>query len=138
MRHGNSRVSRAGNRRGNSGNDDERDPRRCERLRFLRAASEDEWIAALKSHDAFSSERFLDQKRIDFLLREGVRAGFLACVNDLRVFRCPFQHLRVAEVIVDDHLRLFDALFRPQRDQAEIPRPGAHEAAFSLWFLIGH
>ena len=109
-----------------------------ERLRFFAAATEDERIAALQPHDALSFPGFLHEQRVDFLLRQRVRARFLPGENRLRTFRRPPQHFGIAEVIVNDHLRLLDALLRAQRDEPEIARTRRRPENISLLFLIRH
>ncbi len=99
-------------------------------LRLFPAATKDERIAALQPHDALPFPGLLHEERVDFLLRQGVRARFLPGENRLRTFRRPLQHFGIAEVIEDDHLRLLDALLRPQRDQSEITRTSADQKAF--------
>ena len=57
--------------------------------------------------------------------------------DDLRRFRRPLQHLGIREVVINDHLRALDALFRAQGDEREIAGPGADQKTFAA-VLICH
>jgi hypothetical protein len=67
-----------------------------------------------------------------------MRACFLPGKNQLHALRRPAQHFRIAEVVINNHLRLLDAFLRPQGHQPEIARPGAYEEAFSFLRCLTH
>src|SRR5687767_9811304 len=98
MRHRDSGVSRPGNGRSDTWHDRERNCCRRERLRLFPAAAKQKRIAALQPDHLFSLARFIDEERVDFILREGMRACFLPGEDQLRALACPAQHLGIAEV----------------------------------------
>jgi len=138
MRDRNSRVGRTCDRRSHPWNYHEGQPCRSEGLRLFRSATKDKWIAAFEPDDLFSLARFFHQQRVDFILRERVRAGFFPGENQFRAFRSPAQHLRIAQVIVNNDLSLLDALFGPQGHESQIARTRADQETDSLRFLIPH
>ena len=70
MRHGNARIRRRGNRRGDAGNHFKSDTSLRKRFAFFAAASEDEGVAAFKAnHYLMACVRLLDQQLVDFVLR---------------------------------------------------------------------
>jgi hypothetical protein len=82
--------------------------------------------------------RFLDQQRVDLVLRKGVRARFLPGENQLRALWRPPQRFRIAEVVVNNDVGLLDAFFGPQRHQPEIARSRAYEEAFPFLRRLSH
>src|SRR6185295_18993968 len=87
MRDRDARVRRAGNRAGDSRDDLYRHARGDELLRLFATAAEHEGIAAFEPHDVASRLRLIDEKLVDLVLRQRVRRGALADVNDLGGFR---------------------------------------------------
>ena len=81
---------------------------------------------------------FLYEMRFIFPEAWRVFAGFLSRVNNFRGVARPRKHLRIGQMIVDDHVRLLDALFRPQRDQPEVPRPRADQISSSVRTFTVH
>jgi hypothetical protein len=125
MRDRDSRISRTGNRRSDAWHDHERYSSRRQRLRLFPAAAKQKRIAALEPDHLFALPRFLDEQRVDFVLRERVRARLLSGENQLRAVRSPAQHLGVAEVIVNNHLSLLDAFLCSECHQPKVPWPGS-------------
>ncbi len=83
MGDGDAGVGGAGEDGTDAGDDLEGEFLAGERLGFLAAAAEDEGIAALETDDALAGAGFLDEEGVDFVLGEGVGAGFFAGVDDL-------------------------------------------------------
>ena len=125
MRQRNSSVSRACDRRCNSRNNFKLDSGIDNCLCFLRAASKNKWIAALQTHHLLFFARFRDQQFVDLVLTQRVFAALFASVNNFRIVARPSEHLRIREIIVNNYVRILDALFRAQRDKAEIAWSGA-------------
>ena len=85
VRDGNARIRRHGGVRRHAGHDLERNARVGQRLGFFAAASEDERIAALETHDELAFPRFAEDERVDDLLRiAAVVARFLAAEDEFR------------------------------------------------------
>ena len=137
MRHRDARVRRRRQRRGHPWNNLKPQPRFRQRLRLLPTAPEQKRIATFQPHHPLPRPRFLHQPLLDFLLPQSMRARFFPRVNDLRIRRCPAQNLRVAQVVINDHLRTLHDLLHPQRDQPEIARSGSGEIADSFGFFRG-
>ena len=77
VRDGNASVRKRRDGRTDARHDLECDARFAQRLRFFAAATEDERIAALESHDAHAFARFSDCERFDIRLRHRMRAAAL-------------------------------------------------------------
>ena len=107
-------------------------PRRRQRLRLLTTTPKDKRIAAFQPHDPLSSARFFHQQRVDVALLHRVLARLFSRVDDFRARRSPLQNLRIAEVIVHDHIGALDDLFHFQSDQADVSRTGSGEVADSF------
>src|SRR6266566_4996756 len=73
---------------------------------------------------------FFDQERINFLLTQRVCARSFSDINDLRAVSRPAQHLRICQVIVNDHIRLLDTLLGAQCHQTKIAWSGADQINF--------
>jgi hypothetical protein len=134
----NSGVSRAGNRRRHPRNYNEGETCRRERLRLFPSPTKQKRIASLESHDLLSFARFLDKKRVNFVLSERVRARLLSGEDQLRAVGRPAQHFRVAEIVVNNDVGVLDGFFRPQRQQPDITRSGPHEEAFPFIRCLSH
>ena len=78
-------------------------------------------------NDLFPFVRFLDQQRINFILVARRFARRFADINDFSVVPRPAERLGICKVIVDDHVRILDALFGMQCYQAEVARAGTNE-----------
>ena len=138
MRDGNPREQRRGNRAGDAGNDLARNAGRGERQRLFPAASEDERVAALETHDAMAAARLADHQPVDRILANRRTAGALADEKTPGMRRVA-QRRRLDERIVEDEIRLAQPPHGLQRQQLRIAGAGAderHEArhfAGSAW-----
>src|ERR1700730_13359247 len=102
-------------------------------LRLFSASSKNKWIAALEPHDVLSGTSPLDDEVIDFGLSQRMAACLFPRGNDFCIRRSPFQDFRIAEVIIDNHIRMFDRLLRPQSHQPKVPRTGPGQNAFTFF-----
>src|SRR5258708_14432563 len=103
-----------------------------QRLRLFSASSKNKWIAALEPHDVFSGTSPLDDEVIDFSLSQRMPACLFPGVNDFCIRRSPFQDFRIAEVVIDNHIRMFDRLFLSQSHQPNSPRNAPGQNAFTF------
>ena len=117
MRHRNPGVSRPGNGRSNPRHNLKLNSNIDNGLGFFRAAPKNKRIAAFQPHNLFSFPRFLDQECVDLLLAQRVFARFFPSIDYLRVIPRPAEHLRICQMIVNDHVGPLHALFGTQRDK---------------------
>src|SRR6478609_4426046 len=59
-------------------------------------------------------------------------------INDLRAFRHPLEHFRIAEVVVNDDFGPFDQLLGAQGHESEITGARADQIASACLFLFSH
>ena len=100
MRDGNTRKLRRRNRRSHPRDDGAKNARRRQRGKLLAAPAEHEGIAPFEPHGERIFFCAVDQNRVDFALRDGVRPRALADENALAVlFEIPERAL-VDEAVV--------------------------------------
>ena len=105
---------------------------RSQGLGLLAAPAEQKRVAALEPRHGFSRAGFFDQHVIDSLLRKRVGPGFLARVDFLGRLRGEFQQERIAQIIVDHHVRTLEAVTAFEGQQAGIAGAGADEITDSF------
>src|SRR5262249_16907651 len=85
------------------------------------------------------STRLFNQQLIDLLLTKRVLARSFATINNFSVLARPPEHLRIREMIVNNHVRALDAFLGSQRDQTKIARPGTDSINFTpLSLTLAH
>src|SRR5262245_25409714 len=127
----NAGVGRHRDSRANAGNDLERDFSIGQRLRLFPAATKNERIAALETHNLVTKPGVVDEYSVDFFLSDAMASGLLADKNPDGRGRRLFEKLKVHQLIVNDHLSAMQQLQSADRDQARISRPRAHEINFA-------
>ena len=60
---------------------------------------------------------------------DGMLPGYLACVDLRGPFRCKPEEFRIAQTIIDHHLRMLQALPAAQGEQSGITWPRPHKIA---------
>ena len=105
VRDGNSRRSRNGYCRGDTGDFLERNSCLGQRLRLLTAAAEHKGITALEPAHGFSLPRQIDQECIDLPLRHAVVSTALACRDFFRIRASHLQKISVHQRIVYNGIR---------------------------------
>ena len=134
VRERNLRRSRRAERRGDSWNHLEFDPRRAQRFHFLARAAEQQRIAALEPRDDFPFARQLHHQRIDLGLRNSFRAATLSDVHHLRGRRKDAQKFLRHEIIVQHDVGRLQHAPRFARQQFRVARSRAHEINFFRHF----
>src|SRR5207248_3091702 len=86
-------------------------------------------------HDALALLGLIDEELVDLVLRQRVRAGAIADVDDLRGFREARRDLARDEGVGGDEVGRGDQLRGAHRQQAGIAGAGADEKHFSLTHL---
>ncbi len=107
------RIGGHGDRGGDPGDDLEGDTRLPEDLRLLASPAEDEGIASLEPRDDRPLLRLRHQEVVDLPLGNGMFAALLAGIDQTGLRTRMAEDLRADQVVVDDHLRLPDALHAP-------------------------
>ena len=125
--HRDSRVGWTGDGRADARHDLEGHARGGEFGGFLAAAAEDHRIAAFEAHHGFSGFGFLDDERVDLVLRDRVILGAFAHVDFFAAGLGPLQERGVAQGVVNEHVGAFDEFLGAQRDKTEIAGTGAYE-----------
>ncbi len=125
------RVGATGDGRGDSRHDFEWNVVLRKELQLFAAATEDERIATLQTHDPSPEPRLLEQQFVNATLRDGVPAGHLADADPVRIAACQVQDFVGDQPVVQDHVRFLQGSQRIQGEQAGIARTGAnqHDAA---------
>jgi hypothetical protein len=77
----------------------------------------------------------VDECLVDLILRHGVVAPALACIEKLSFLFRPVEHLSVDMKIVDDYVRALQALESLYSHKADIAGPCADEIDFALLYL---
>src|ERR1051326_6611401 len=132
---GDAGVRGAGDGRGDARHDLEGDAGGGELLRLFAAAAEDERIAALEADDALPILRLGHEQRVDLVLRQRVRAGALADVDDLRRLREARHDLARHERVGGDEVGAGDQLRGAHGEKAGIAGTGADEKDFPFAHL---
>src|ERR1700730_5165440 len=129
-------IGRNGNRRSHPWNDLKSQTRGSQSFCFFTSSAEDKRIASFQTYNPFSLFGFVDQQLVDILLPKRMLASFLSYIDEFGVMRRPLQNLRVAKVIVHNHLRLFDDLFGVQSEQPDITGTCSNKTAETFIFLL--
>ena len=74
--------------------------------------------------------RLFEQEAVDILLRQGVRTGLLACVDDLGLRRDPASYAVPDQMVAKHCLRLFQNRFSFHGQQARSPGPAPTSQTF--------
>ena len=127
MRHGNACKSRPGDGRGDSRHNFEWNTCFGDRLRFFSASAKHERIPTFQPNDLLPFVRFLDQQRINFILVAPRFARRFADISDFSIVPRPAERLGIRKVIVNDHVRILDALLGTQCYQAGVARAGTNQ-----------
>src|SRR4029434_5318113 len=127
----NTGVGRHGNRGANAGNDLKRDFSISQRLRLFPAATKNERIAALETHNLVTKPGVVDEYSVDFFLSDAMASSLLADKNPDGRGRRLFEKLKADQLIVNDHLSAVQQLQPTDRDQARISRPRSDEINFA-------
>ena len=98
-----------------------------QQLQLLAAPAEDKGITTLEPHHPMTSQTFLQQNPVDFLLRHWMIAGGLADVDSPGVFGNQLQNFIRHQPVIDHNLGLTDQLLTPAGEQAGISRSGPHQ-----------
>ena len=96
-------------------------------LCFLPSPAKDVGIAALEPDDNFALRGAIQQQSVDFVLSQRMGRCRFSRIDNFRSGAHPVQHLRIAEIIVNQNVRLPDELFRAQRDQVQRARPRPYQ-----------
>jgi hypothetical protein len=86
---------------------------------FFCASPEDERVATFQPNDLLSFACFFNQQRVNFHLRSAFTRVF-ADINNFCVIPCPAEGVRICQVIINDNVRVFDALLCAQCHETEI------------------
>ena len=124
MRYGNAGVSKATHARRDTGDDTKRDPCRDKRQRLLAAAPEDKGISALEPQDAAAFSGVSDQFPGDVPLSGRGFSAPLARVNELHARSGQIKDLLSDQRIVNDDVRISEAVQGIERQEARIPGSG--------------
>ena len=127
------RIGGNGDGGGHAGDDLEWDARLPEDLSLLAAAAEDERVAAFEAGHDVPPPGLLDEAPVDLLLGEGVIGPLFAGVDPAGLLSGMEEDLRADQMVIEDHIRLPDALRPAEGDQPRIARPGADD--INLAFL---
>ena len=135
MRKWNSRIGRPGDRRCDSRHDLKWNFCLRRGLRFLATATENERIASFQTNHLIPGTCFFDQECIDLILRQRMRTCFFADIDDLGCLTSPAEHFGIGEVIVNDQIGLFDALFARNVTNPRSPGPAPTRKHLPIFFL---
>ncbi len=141
MRQRNASVRRAGQCRRDTRNHFVIYAARAQKLEFFPAATEDERIAALQTHDTFAGLRMLEHQRVNpRLCRVVIFAGRLAHFESLGVASREVDNLGADQPIVQDHIGLVQHAQRAQCEQTRITRTGPDQRNRTVWnaFVTQH
>src|SRR5213078_364128 len=86
-----------------------------------------ERIPAFQPNDLLPFVRFLNQQRINFILVASRFARRFADVSDFSIVPRPAERLGICKVIVNDRVRILDALLGTQCYQAGVAWAGTNE-----------
>src|SRR6186997_606794 len=115
-----------GNRGAHAWNDLEWNTGHRERQRFLRAATENEWISALEPHDALARACRANHEPVNSFLPDTLAPRALAHAEALRVGESP-QRLRVHERVIQHEICLGEICNGAPRPEIWISGPCADE-----------
>ena len=127
MRHRDTRIRAGRHRRGDAGNDLERNARRRKRRGLFAPPSKHERVAPFQTDHRLSRQRQLHQFAIDLRLVEIPTAWPLHATASLGRGMGMTEQQRVDEAVVEHHIRKLQTLDPAQRDQPGIPRPRPDE-----------
>ena len=130
MRQRDARVGRSGDGAGDAGDFLERHARVQQFLGLFAAASENVGVPALEAGHDFAFLGLFHDQPVDAVLRQGVVSGDLADVDALRVGAGVAEQRIVGEVVVDDHVGLFENFLSFNGQQAGVAGSGADEIDF--------
>ena len=136
MRHRDARIGRDADRRGHARQHLEGDAACKEYERLLAAAPKDKWIAALEANNRLPLIRFVRQQDIDILLPHRMLAGLLSDIDALCLSGHIGENALVREVVIDDDIRLLQAVHCANRQKARIARTRADKKYFSAHTVI--
>jgi hypothetical protein len=85
----------------------------------------------LEADHAAAGLGFLDDERIDLILRHRVILRALADVDLATLRLCPLEQFGIDEGIVNEHVGALDEFLGTERDEADVTRSGANEIAGS-------
>src|SRR5262245_37454683 len=122
VRHWDACICRSCDGRGDSRHNFKWDSRTGDFLCFFCASAEHEGIATFQPNDMLSFACFVDQERVDVLLRPAFTRLF-ACINDFCFVPCPAERVRICQMIVNDDVSVLDAFLCAQSHETEIPWP---------------
>ena len=114
-------------RRGNAGNDLDRDIGSLAGRDFLGCAAEDQRIAALEAHDALALFGEAHHQRIDVVLLAGGSKAGLADQHLARLAAGKVEHVARNQIVEQNHVGRLQRAHGAQRQQFRIARAGAHK-----------
>ena len=100
------------------------------------APAEDVGVAALEPGDGFAFFGFFYDEPVDAVLRERVVPGDLADVNAFRVGAGIAEQGIVGEVVIHDHIGLFENVLALDGQQAGVAGAGADEIDFHAILVV--
>ena len=128
----------AAERRGDAGNDHDRDIVLAQPRDFFAAAPEHKSVAALEPHHAAAGLRRFDQTPVDLVLPDAGLAALLADEHALGIAPHAVEHGLGDELVVEHDIGVLQHLQRTQRQQIGIAGAGAdqeHGARVIAWPL---
>ena len=136
MRDGDARIGGHGDGRSHAWHDFKRQAVFRQEQGFLAAAPEDEGVAALEAHDAFSFAGELDEEFRDVFLLHRVVARAFSHVDALGFLRHEREDAAVREVVIDDGVGFFETRVRLDRQKPRVSGAGSDKIYHSFAFLL--
>ena len=136
VRQGDARIGRARDGAGDAGDFLERHARVQQFLGLFAAPAEDVGIAAFEPGDDFAFFGFFYDELVDAVLRERMVSGDLADVNAFRVGPGIAEQGVVGEVVIHDHIGLFENVLALDGQQTGVAGSGADEIDFHAILVV--
>ena len=114
----------------------ERNAARKKHKRFLPAAPKDKGIAPFESDDRLAFIRLVRKQDIDILLPHRMLVGLLADIDPFCLRRHISENTLIRQMIIDNNIRLLQAVHRTDCQKARIPRTRADKKYFSTHTAI--
>ena len=136
MRHRDARIGRNADRRGHAWQHLEGDAACKEYERLLAAAPKDKWIAALETNNRLPLIRLVREEHVDVFLPHRMFAGLLSDIDALCLSGHIGENTLIRKMIVDDDIRILQAVHCANRQKARITRTRADKKYFSAHTVI--
>ncbi|MNI76168.1 hypothetical protein D3C73_1323790 [compost metagenome] len=110
MRQRNAGIGRTAGRRGNTGNNRERDTFVAQGFQLFATATKDEQVAAFQAHYAFALFRLVQQDLVDLFLRYAVITRTLADENTIGIATNKVHDVIGNQAVIHHDISLLDLL----------------------------